>query len=87
MPNAVFEAMACGLPVIATRVGGIPEIATENTGILIPPKNTELLANGMKYMISKQWDRDVIRRHVENFTWEVNAQKTIQIYQEVLNKC
>jgi len=47
-PGSIIEAMAIGLPVIATRVGGIPELVIENkTGILVEPNNVKELANAL----------------------------------------
>lgn len=46
-PNSIVEAMAHGLPVIASAVGGIPDLITAETGILVPPDDTEALANAM----------------------------------------
>jgi glycosyltransferase involved in cell wall biosynthesis len=46
-PNCVIEAMACGVPVIATNVGGIPDILDPECGILIPPGNANALAEAM----------------------------------------
>ena len=44
----LLEALACGLPVVATRVGGIPEIVNERNGILVPAKDTNALAEAME---------------------------------------
>jgi glycosyltransferase involved in cell wall biosynthesis len=52
MPQAVLEAMNCGLPVVATRVGGVPEAVVDGeTGLLVEPKNIEQLRDAMERMI------------------------------------
>lgn len=50
----VVEAMATGLPVVATRCGGPEDIVTEDTGLLVPPTDTEALARGLR-TIREQW--------------------------------
>lgn len=48
MPVTLLEAMACGLPVVASRVGGIPELVLENnTGLLVPPADPQALAEAL----------------------------------------
>jgi len=49
-PNGVIEAMAHGLPIIATWVGGIPDIVNAECGILIPPGNADALADAMEQL-------------------------------------
>jgi glycosyltransferase involved in cell wall biosynthesis len=46
-PNSIIEAMAHGLPVIASAVGGVPDLITPETGILVPPDDTTALVNAM----------------------------------------
>lgn len=55
-PVTILEAMSTGLPVVATRVGGIPEVVVDNvTGILIPPSDPEALATAMaRYYIQPE---------------------------------
>ena len=47
LPYVVLEAIAAGMPIVATRVGGIPEIFGEESGILVEPDNTEALCDAM----------------------------------------
>ena len=46
-PNVLLEAMACGLPVVASRVGGIPHLVRENSGLLVESNNAAELAAGL----------------------------------------
>ncbi len=74
VPNVVLEAFAVGLPVVASRVGGIPEVHPEGKlGRLVPPGDTEALVSALKEVLNEMPDRETIHRHAAGFTWAKSA--------------
>jgi teichuronic acid biosynthesis glycosyltransferase TuaC len=59
-PKVVIEALSCGRPVIATNVGGIPELLSEKSGILIRPKDSRCLASAIETAMDRKWDEQLI---------------------------
>jgi glycosyltransferase involved in cell wall biosynthesis len=62
LPCVILESLCCGLPVIATRVGGVPEIIQDDNGLLVDAGNEQQLLQAMKTMIEKEeaYDRKKI---------------------------
>ena len=86
---ALIEAMAKGLPVIATKCGGPETFVRPKDGLLVENENVEDLAKAMKYMKdhSQEYDSDEIRRHCrDNFSQDVIADKIIEVYKQVLKE-
>jgi teichuronic acid biosynthesis glycosyltransferase TuaC len=82
VPNVILEAFACGVPVIATRVGGIPEVHTEDyLGCLVPPRDSKALAEALKLVLDSLPDRQRICDYARRFTW----QHTAELYHAVLS--
>ncbi|CAG1022850.1 partial GDP-mannose-dependent alpha-(1-6)-phosphatidylinositol monomannoside mannosyltransferase, partial [Methylococcales bacterium] len=88
----VLEAGSFGLPVIASRVGGVPEILTSpNLGALVEPDDPSMLALAMlKVLRDPEWARGIgenLRRHVfSNFSWHKAAEKYMALLNPVLEK-
>ena len=73
---ALLEAMAAGLPVIATAVGGLPEVVTDGVnGLLIPPRDPEALARALDRLLA---DPDFARRLGEQARAEVEAHYSLE---------
>ena len=88
----LIEAMACGLPVIGSDVGGIPDLIKDGkTGLLVKQKDPDLLAEKINMILSTS---DLKQRLIdngykmvkENFSWDIIADKFVEIYRDVLNR-
>lgn len=87
LPCVVAEAMASGLPVIATRVGGIPEQVQPGTGILVEAQDESGLRAAMEYILAERsrFDRAAIRRFAEkNYSFPEVGKRFFMLYQEAL---
>jgi len=91
LPRTIIEAMLSGLPVVATRVGGIPELVEDGvTGFLVPRENSEALATALQRLIE---DPDLFRAMGEagrkkallEFTLDRMLKQTLRVYEEVLH--
>jgi teichuronic acid biosynthesis glycosyltransferase TuaC len=69
-PNVLLESMACGTPVVATGVWGVPEvIVSPNLGIIVE-QTVASIAQGLSLALEKKWNREAIRRYAERRTWD-----------------
>lgn len=86
-PTIIVEALACGRPVVATKVGGIPEAVTNDTfGILVEPNNTEELAATLNKALEKEWDYQAIAEYGKRFSWNTIAEEYSELYKNVVSK-
>lgn len=84
-PNAVMESLACGTPVVATAVGGIPEMLdSREVGILVD-RTTSAVAAGLEQALAQAWDRPAIAARTRARTWDTVA-KEVEDFFSVLTQ-
>lgn len=81
-PNVLVEALACGCPVVASRVGGIPEIVTDHNGIMHPAKDPSVLADALLKALGTAWNRPSIAQACTR-TWDDVATETLAVCQRL----
>jgi glycosyltransferase involved in cell wall biosynthesis len=90
MPLAVLEAMACGLPVIATRVAGTPEIVIDHeTGILVDSGDASNLAEALIELLGNtelamRFGVNARKLVEKSHSWQKTARMTLNVYKEIL---
>jgi teichuronic acid biosynthesis glycosyltransferase TuaC len=83
VPTVLFESMACGLPFISTKVGGIPEHSRDFTGILVEKENEKELLEALKKCVETKWERGKIIENSKQYTWENICKKIESIYRNL----
>ncbi len=74
-PNVLLESLACGTPVLATRVGGVPEVITSpQLGVLVE-QDARSVAQGLELALNRHWDREALVRYARARTWDVVAEE------------
>ena len=85
-PNAILESLACGTPVVATRVGGVPEILrSDRLGTMVEPSD-QAFAQAIEAALSKAWDRAEIARFAALHTWEATARSAHAVLESALDR-
>jgi len=84
--NVFLEAMACGLPVVTTDVGGNAEVITSPAlGETVPFGDQQALSDAIARGLSKDWDRQAIIEHARANSWEVRVEVLIEEFTRLTN--
>lgn len=83
--NVFLEAMACGLPVVTTDVGGNSQVVNDSSlGRIVPFGNAGLLQQAIDEALRMTWDRASIRAYAESNSWDQRMQPLLDAYQQLL---
>ena len=88
LPNTVLEAMACGLPVVATKVSGLWEIVTDGeNGLLVEPRSPEAMAEAVLKILGDDGLAGKMSANnklkVRQYSWQATAEKLVEMYKQV----
>ena len=86
-----LEAMACGIPIVASKIGGVPDVVKEGeNGLLVPPRDSEALADAIIYLLENEDIREKMgkngREKVEDYSWGRIAEETERVYKRVISE-
>jgi len=90
-PLAILEAMACGLPIVTSDIGGISDaVKNGKNGLLVPPKNSEALADAIIYLLEGEDVRERMGKNgkekVKNYSWERITEMTEEVYKSLIEQ-
>jgi len=83
--TVIPEALACGKPVVASQVGGIPEIIkNEELGFLVKPRDPEALAEALLEALEKKWNHEYILKYVSRYSYKNIVNHILRVYMELV---
>ena len=81
----LLESLACGTPVVATRIWGTPEVVrSELVGELFLPRSAEALAAAVQRLLGRGCDRVALRRYAEGFGWDETSAAQRSLFADIL---
>jgi glycosyltransferase involved in cell wall biosynthesis len=85
--NVLLEAMACGTPVVATRIWGTPEVVTEDAaGLLVEERSGPAIAEAIRTILAAPPDRGATRRFAEKFSWDATTEGQIELFRQITGR-
>jgi glycosyltransferase involved in cell wall biosynthesis len=83
-PNVILEALASGRPVVATNVGGIPEIMSDECGRLVTPRDPAALAQALASVLDTSWDASAISAR-RSRSWNAVAAELLELFESIVS--
>jgi glycosyltransferase involved in cell wall biosynthesis len=85
--NVLLESMACGTPVVASRVYGTPEVvAAPQAGVLMEERTPQGVADAVNALRANYPDRAATRRYAEGFSWDDTTAGQIRVFQQAMQR-
>ena len=83
-PNALMESLSCGVPMVASAVGSVPDYVSDATGLLVPPGDWQALSEGLLTALERDWNQDTIAASVGSRSWKVVAREYMAVLQRAV---
>jgi glycosyltransferase involved in cell wall biosynthesis len=82
--NVLLESMACGTPVVATRIWGTPEVVQDGrVGELVDVREGDAFAQAVRALLARRPDRAAVRRYAEGFSWRETSEAQLRLFRSI----